>query len=104
MQVTTDGEPTGAVIIIQNDGPVLADADVVVLFDRFRRGGDATARGRSDGHGLGLSIARAVVTLSPVSIATRIPRRWSSATAPAELGFRVSAIAMTPAGVPSIVT
>ena len=62
VQVTTDGEATGAVIIIQNDGPVLADADVVVLFDRFRRGGDATARGRSDGHGLGLSIARAVVT------------------------------------------
>ena len=60
--MTTDGEPTGAVIIIQNDGPVLADADVVVLFDRFRRGGDATARGRSDGHGLGLSITRAVVT------------------------------------------
>ena len=50
------------------------------------------------------AIASAVRRLSPVSITTCNPRRWSSATAAAEPTFGVSATAMTAAARPSSAT
>ena len=47
-------------------------------------------------------MASAVRRLSPVSIVTTMPSRWSSATAAAEPAFRVSAMAMTAASWPSM--
>ena len=50
------------------------------------------------------AIARAVVSLSPVSIMTSIPICRSSPTAPAEVGLILSATAMIPATALSIAT
>ncbi len=50
------------------------------------------------------AMASAVRRLSPVIMATLMPRRCSSATALAEVSFRVSATATTPAALPSTAT
>ena len=62
VSVTTAHAGGQALVRVENDGPVVDTADVPALFDRFRRGGTGDSRRRGDGHGLGLSIARAVVT------------------------------------------
>jgi signal transduction histidine kinase len=57
ISVAADGDD--AVLLVENGGPVIPEAEVAALFERFARGADAT-RTRSDGYGLGLAIVRAV--------------------------------------------
>ena len=52
---------------------LIADADVPALFDRFGRGAEDEGRLRADGHGLGLSISRSVVTTHGGTL-TAVPR------------------------------
>ena len=58
IQVTTAISDAGAVLSVTSSGPVIEAADVDRLFQPFRRLGQRPAR--RDGHGLGLSIVRAI--------------------------------------------
>jgi signal transduction histidine kinase len=58
--VETAAEPDHAVLRVANSGPVIYADEVEPMFEPFHRGG--ADRTRADGHhGLGLSIARAIV-------------------------------------------
>ncbi|KGS13148.1 hypothetical protein OA77_18110 [Pseudomonas coronafaciens] len=49
-------------IEVENNGPVLSDATLARLFDRFYRG-DASRHESSDSNGLGLAIVTAIMQL-----------------------------------------
>ncbi|MFE7128414.1 sensor histidine kinase [Streptomyces sp. NPDC057617] len=55
---TVDIEVNGAVLVVRNTGPVVAEEDVPALFEPFRRGEGRDRMGR--GAGLGLSIVRSI--------------------------------------------
>jgi signal transduction histidine kinase len=55
LRVRTD-DGRAALLLVEDTGVGIARQDLAHIFDRFYRGGDA--RARSDGAGLGLSIAR----------------------------------------------
>jgi len=57
IQVSTSSSHAGAVLSVANSGPVISPAEVDRLFQPFARLGPRPAR---DGHGLGLSIVRAI--------------------------------------------
>ena len=57
VSVGADGEH--AIVVVENSGTLIPEAEVEGLFDRFARGVEATRTG-SEGHGLGLAIVRAV--------------------------------------------
>ena len=59
VEVTTATRAGSAVFSVVNTGPVVPPADVERLFEPFRRAGADRTRS-NDGHGLGLSIVRAV--------------------------------------------
>jgi signal transduction histidine kinase len=60
LAVETATEPGGSVLRVANSGPVIYRDDVEPMFEPFHRGG--SDRTKTDGHhGLGLSIARAIV-------------------------------------------
>jgi signal transduction histidine kinase len=71
IQVTTTTSSAGAVLSVASSGPVIEAADVDLLFQPFRRLGQRPAR--RDGHGLGLSIVRAIATAHDATI-TAQPR------------------------------
>lgn len=48
-------------IVVSDEGPGVAEADLPLIFAPFHRGAAARAAPSPDGHGLGLSIARRVV-------------------------------------------
>lgn len=54
--------PAGARVEVRNPGPPIPAADLPRIFDRFFRSGQARAP-RSEGHGLGLAIVRAIARM-----------------------------------------
>jgi signal transduction histidine kinase len=70
IQVSTSASPAGAVLSVTSSGPVIAAADVDRLFQPFQRLGPRPAR-RDGGHGLGLSIVRAIATAHAATIGAR---------------------------------
>ena len=61
VDVVTDLRAGRAVLSVANTGPMVSPAEVERLFEPFRRAGVARTRSNG-GHGLGLSIVRAVAT------------------------------------------
>ena len=59
-----------AVLTVTNTGPVIPSGEVDRLFEPFQRLGPGRTR-RGDGHGLGLSIVRAIATAHDATITAR---------------------------------
>jgi signal transduction histidine kinase len=72
IQITTSTSQVGAVLSVTSSGQVIQAADVDRLFQPFQRLGPRPAR-RDGGHGLGLSIVRAIATAHAATI-TAQPR------------------------------
>jgi signal transduction histidine kinase len=72
IQVTTTTSHAGAVLSVANSGPVIPPAEVGRLFQPFQRLGTRAAR-RDGGHGLGLSIVRAIAAAHAATV-TAQPR------------------------------
>ena len=70
VQVATGTSGGHAVLSVTNSGPVIPPAEVDRLFQPFQRLGPRRAR-RDGGHGLGLSIVRAIATAHAATIAAR---------------------------------
>jgi signal transduction histidine kinase len=72
IQIATTASPAGTVLSVANSGQIIPAADVDRLFQPFQRLGPRPAR-RDGGHGLGLSIVRAIATAHAATI-TAQPR------------------------------
>jgi signal transduction histidine kinase len=70
IQVATRTSPAGVVLSVANSGPVIAADEVDRLFQPFQRFGPRLAR-RDGGHGLGLSIVRAIAIAHGAAIGAR---------------------------------
>jgi signal transduction histidine kinase len=70
IQITTETSYAGDVLSVTNSGQVIPPAEVDRLFQPFQRLGPRPAR-RDGGHGLGLSIVRAIATAHAATIAAR---------------------------------
>jgi signal transduction histidine kinase len=70
IQVSTRTSAGHAVLSVTNSGPVIPAAEVDRLFQPFQRLGPRPAR-RDGGHGLGLSIVRAIATAHGATIGAR---------------------------------
>jgi len=70
IQVTTRTSDAGAVLSVTNSGQVIPADEVDRLFQPFQRLGARTAR-RDGGHGLGLSIVRAIADAHAAAIEAR---------------------------------
>jgi signal transduction histidine kinase len=70
VQVATGTSHAGAVLSVKNSGQVIPAAEVDRLFQPFQRLGPRPAR-RDGGHGLGLSIVRAIATAHAATITAR---------------------------------
>jgi signal transduction histidine kinase len=70
VQVTTRTSSGRAILSVANSGPVIPAAEVDRLFQAFQRFGPRRAR-RDGGHGLGLSIVRAIATAHGATIEAR---------------------------------
>ncbi|MGH3395632.1 MAG: sensor histidine kinase, partial [Streptosporangiaceae bacterium] len=70
VQVATGTSRDHAVLSVTNSGPVIPAAEVDRLFQPFQRLGPGRAR-RDGGHGLGLSIVRAIATAHGAAISAR---------------------------------
>ena len=62
LTVRTDRHGSWSRLVVSNDGPTLAPADVSMLFEPFHRGENTRGSQDGSGVGLGLSIVQAVVT------------------------------------------
>jgi signal transduction histidine kinase len=69
IQITTTTSHAGAVLSVTSSGQVIPAAEVDRLFQPFQRLGPRPAR--RDGHGLGLSIVRAIATAHAATIAAQ---------------------------------
>jgi signal transduction histidine kinase len=93
IQVTTETSGGHAVLTVANSGQVVPPAEVDRLFQPFQRFGPRLAR-RDGGHGLGLSIVRAIATAHAAAIGARARPGGGLAvdvTFPAPLGPRIQA-------------
>jgi signal transduction histidine kinase len=91
IQVTTKTSGGHAVLSVANSGQVVPPAEVDRLFQPFQRLGPRLAR-RDGGHGLGLSIVRAIATAHAAAIGARAQPDGGLAvdvTFPAPLGPRI---------------
>jgi signal transduction histidine kinase len=70
LRVTTGGEGGRGVLSVTNSGPVIPPGEVDRLFQPFQRLGPRPAR-RDGGHGLGLSIVRAIATAHAATVTAR---------------------------------
>ena len=70
IQITTSTSHAGAVLSVTSSGPLIPAAEVDRLFQPFQRLGPRPAR-RDGGHGLGLSIVRAIATAHDATIGAR---------------------------------
>jgi signal transduction histidine kinase len=74
VEIRTAIDAGRAVLTVTNTGPAIAPSDVDRLFEPFQRlGAERVATGNGGGHGLGLSIARAIATAHDAAI-TAVPR------------------------------
>lgn len=80
IRITADS--TGASVLVSNRGPTIPPAALPRIFDRFYRG--ETARSRSESHGLGLAIVRAVAAMHGGHALAR------SEDGLTEVGFRIA--------------
>ena len=62
VQVTAVRQPDGVSVTVQDDGPGFAPDDLARVFEQFYRGEEARSRTPGSGAGLGLAIARGIVT------------------------------------------
>ena len=67
IQITTSTSRAGAVLSVTSSGQVIPAAEVDRLFQPFQRLGPRPAR-RDGGHGLGLSVVRAIATAHAATI------------------------------------
>jgi signal transduction histidine kinase len=67
IRISTATSTAGAVLSVTNSGPVIPASDVDRLFQPFQRFGPRPGR-RDGGHGLGLSIVRAIATAHAATI------------------------------------
>jgi signal transduction histidine kinase len=67
---TGSGEGRAVVLSVTNSGPVIPSGEVDRLFQPFQRLGSRPAR-RDGGHGLGLSIVRAIATAHAATVTAR---------------------------------
>jgi signal transduction histidine kinase len=91
IQVTTKTSGGHAVLSVANSGQVIPPAEVDRLFQPFQRLGPRLAR-RDGGHGLGLSIVRAIATAHAATVGARAQPGGGLAvdvTFPAPLGPRI---------------
>jgi len=70
IEISTRASAAGAVLSVTSSGPVIPAAEVDRLFQPFQRLGSRPAR-RDGGHGLGLSIVRAIATAHGAAITAR---------------------------------
>ena len=70
IRISTRTSRAGAVLSVANRGRLIPAADVDRLFQPFQRLGPRLAR-RDGGHGLGLSIVRAIATAHTATITAR---------------------------------
>jgi signal transduction histidine kinase len=70
VEVATGTSRAGAVLSVTNSGPDIPDAEVGRLFQPFQRFGPRPAR-RDGGHGLGLSIVRAIAIAHGATVTAR---------------------------------
>jgi signal transduction histidine kinase len=70
IQITTETGDAGAVLSVTNSGPVIPPTEVDRLFQPFQRLGPRPARD-GHGHGLGLSIVRAIASSHGAAIGAR---------------------------------
>jgi signal transduction histidine kinase len=70
IEVATRTSPAGVVLSVANSGPVIPADEVDRLFQPFQRFGPRPAR-RDGGHGLGLSIVRAIAIAHGAAIGAR---------------------------------
>jgi signal transduction histidine kinase len=72
VRISTTTTPAGVVLSVSNSGPVIPATEVDRLFQPFQRLGPRPGR-RDGGHGLGLSIVRAIASAHAATIAA-VPR------------------------------
>ena len=70
IQITTETSHAGAVLSVTSSGQVIPPTEVDRLFQPFQRLGPRPAR-RDGGHGLGLSIVRAIATAHGATVGAR---------------------------------
>ncbi len=80
--IRIDDGAASATVVVSNRGPTIPAENLPRIFDRFYRG--EAARGRSESHGLGLAIVRAVATMHGGSATA-----WSQ-DGVTEVGFRLA--------------
>jgi signal transduction histidine kinase len=68
--ISTGTTPAGARLIVSNTGPVVPFVEVDRLFQPFRRLGDQRV-GQAGGHGLGLTIVKAIATAHSADLTAR---------------------------------
>jgi signal transduction histidine kinase len=75
IELSAEGDGDAIVLSVVDSGPGIAAADVPFVFDRFGKA-DPSRQRQAPGHGLGLSIAKAIVERHHGSIAvTSVPGR-----------------------------
>ena len=72
IKLSTDVQAGQAVLSITNTGPVIPPTEIDRLFQPFQRL-DARLGGQRNGHGLGLSIVKAIVTAHDAVLAAQAP-------------------------------
>jgi signal transduction histidine kinase len=88
VEVVTRASPAGAVLSVANSGPEIPADEVDRLFQPFQRFGPRPAR-PDGGHGLGLSIVRAIATAHAATVTAR-PRPGGGLAV--EVAFRPPAL------------
>ncbi len=73
IDVTTTTSAGAAVLLVANDGPAIAEEDLERLQAPFERLG-APRTGQGEGHGLGLSIVRAIAGAHDAELSVRARR------------------------------
>lgn len=79
--IETTQEARSAHIHVSDQGPGIADTDLTRIFERFYRGEPSRTKQGADGYGLGLSIAKRLMTVQGGDLLARSPARHHHAGA-----------------------